>query len=50
MLGYETAEYHTIHSVCSKEGLDTEYVLYKVNAEGKKKRWRLIQAILAVLR
>ena len=50
MLGYETAEYHTIHSVCSKEGLDTEYVLYKVNAEGKKQRWRLIHAILAVLR
>ncbi len=50
MIGYETAEYHTIFNVCSKEGLDTEYVLYKVNAEAKKKCWSLIQAILVLLR
>jgi len=50
MIGYEIAEYHKIHSVCCKEGLDTQYVLYKVISEAKKKRWSLIQTILAVLR
>ncbi len=50
MLGYETAEYHKIHSFCRKEGLDTDYFLYAVNTEVKKKRWGLIQVILSVLR